>query len=68
MTSSWSFPWCREKRTKKAKANELDFEAQFRGRDFSSADATRLTRLWATTKYANKCNFDYGMAARAYFE
>ena len=53
----------------KAKANGLDFEAQLRGRHFCphcGEDAAHT--IVSNYHVCDKCDFDYGMTARAYFE
>jgi ribosomal protein L37AE/L43A len=57
------------KESQKAKANDLDFEAQFRGRHFCpqcSCDAAHA--IVSNYHLCDECDFDYGMAARAYFD
>ena len=57
------------KGTKKAKPNALDFEAHHRDRHFCpqcGCDAAHA--IVSNYQLCDKCNFDYGMTARAYFE
>ena len=63
------FPVVPGKRAKKAKANDFDFEAQLRGRHFCphcGEDAAHT--IVSNYHVCDKCDFDYGMTARAYFE
>jgi ribosomal protein L37AE/L43A len=63
------FPVVPGKRAKKAKANDLDFEAHLRGRNFCprcGCDAAHA--IVSNYHLCDKCDFDYGMTARVYFE
>ena len=63
------FPVVPGKRARKARVDDLDFEARFRGRHFCPRcghDAAHAI----VSKYhrCDRCNFDYGKTARTYFE
>ena len=63
------FPVVPGKRTKRAKAKDLDFEGQRQGQHFCpecGQDAAHA--IVSNYQVCDKCNFDYGMTARAYFE
>jgi ribosomal protein L37AE/L43A len=63
------FPVVPGKRVKKTKPNDLDFEAHLRGRHFCpqcGCDAAHA--IVSNYQVCDKCDFDYGMITRAYFE
>ncbi len=63
------FPVVPGKRMKKAKPDDLDFEAEFRSRHFCpqcGCDAAHA--IVSNYQVCDRCDFDYGMSARAYFD
>gem|GEM_PF-5948540 len=63
------FPVVPGKKAKRATANDLDFEARIRGRHFCPQCGQDAAHAIVSNYYlCDKCDFDYGMTARAYFE
>src|SRR5208337_782802 len=62
------FPVAQGKRVEKARSKDLDFETRIGGRHFCprcGQDAAHA--IVSNYQLCDKCDFDYGMTARAYF-
>jgi len=63
------FPVVPRKRAEKAKSKDLDYETRIGGRHFCPrCDQDAAHAIVSNYQLCDKCDFDYGMTARAYFE